>query len=88
MSKINFKNDSNDDAGFRAFSLPVISLLNQNWLCRLHLAVLWMLSVARLRIIFNLEMELDRLDSSQVSAMSGGINSFKFCLLSIAIRLA
>ncbi|SDW43510.1 hypothetical protein SAMN05421882_101124 [Nitrosomonas communis] len=37
----------------------IIPFLNQNRLCRLHFAVLFILSAVRLRVIFDLEMELD-----------------------------
>ena len=41
----------------------LIPFLNQNGFCRLHLAVLFVLilSVARFRVIFDLEMELSKL---------------------------
>ena len=35
----------------------LIRLLNQKWRCRLHLAVLWRLFTARLRVMLDLEME-------------------------------
>ncbi|SFM49257.1 hypothetical protein SAMN05421863_103139 [Nitrosomonas communis] len=38
--------------------LLVIPFLNQNGLCRLHLAVLFIQSAAYLRVIFDLEMKL------------------------------
>jgi hypothetical protein len=48
-----------DDGDLLVRAGLIIPFLNQNRRCRLRLAVLFILSAARLRVVFDLEMELE-----------------------------